>query len=117
MTQEQNDGKIDYIEFSVNDMEAAKQFYRAVFGWEYTDFGPEYASFTDGRVTGGFRSDQGPGEGGPLVVMYALNLEAMEKSVRDHGGVITQGIFKFPGGRRFEFKDPGGNNLAVWSDA
>ncbi len=116
MTQAQNDGKVDYIEFSVDDIEAAKQFYRAVFGWEFTDFGPEYTAFTDGRVTGGFRSDQKPAPGGPLVVIYALNLEAMEKSVREHGGIIVQEIFKFPGGRRFEFKDPGGNTLAVWSD-
>ena len=117
MTQEQNDGKIDYIEFSVDDMAAAKEFYRAVFGWEYTDFGPEYTSFTDGRVTGGFRADQKPGTGGPLVVIYALNLEAVEQSVREHGGTIVAEIFKFPGGRRFEFNDPGGNKLAVWSDA
>ncbi len=62
MTKEQNDGKIDYIEFPVDNIEAAKRFYRAVFGWEFTDFGPEYTSFTDGRVTGGFRSDQAPVE-------------------------------------------------------
>ena len=117
MTKEQSDGRIDYIEFPVDNIEAAKRFYRAVFGWEFTDFGPEYTSFTDGRVTGGFRSDQTPVAGGPLVVMYALDLEAVESSVRKHGGTVVQGIFQFPGGRRFEFKDPGGNTLAVWSDA
>jgi predicted enzyme related to lactoylglutathione lyase len=116
MAQPEHDRRIDYIEFPVPDIGAVKRFYTAVFGWKFTDYGPEYASFDDGRLTGGFRDGEAPGSGGPLVVIYATDLEAVERAVLAAGGRITQPTFDFPGGRRFHFRDPAGHELAVWSD-
>ena len=95
---------------------ATKNFYTAVFGWSFTDYGDTYSSFADGRITGGFTSDTPVVPGGALVVMYAVDLEAIETSVIEHGGKVVKEIFSFPGGRRFHFADPSGNELAVWSD-
>jgi D-aminopeptidase len=116
MGQEEHDKRVDYIELPVTDMQAAKDFYSAVFGWKMQDWGPDYSSFEDGRLAGGFRLEEEIARGGPLIVMYALDLEAVEASVRANGGTIVQEIFSFPGGRRFHFTDPGGNELAVWSE-
>ncbi|MCU0233824.1 MAG: VOC family protein [Thermoanaerobaculales bacterium] len=116
MGQEQHDLRIDYVELSTTDMAATKAFYAGVFGWKLQDWGEDYASFEDGRLTGGFRLVDRVVRGGPLVIIYAVDLEAAEASVRAHGGAIVQGIFSFPGGRRFHFTDPAGNELAVWSD-
>jgi D-aminopeptidase len=116
MGQEEHDKRVDYVELSVTDVEAAKAFYSAVFGWKMQDWGPDYASFEDGRLNGGFRLVEEVNRGGPLVIIYALDLEAVEASVRAHGGAIVKEIFSFPGGRRFHFTDPSGNELAVWSD-
>ena len=116
METKSNDGRIDYIEFPALDMAATKAFYTRVFGWKFTDYGPDYTSFEDGRIAGGFaKSDKVTG-GGPLVVLYAADLAGMEAKVRAAGGVIVKDAFSFPGGRRFHFTDPGGNELAVWSD-
>jgi hypothetical protein len=114
--QAEQDRRIDYIEIPVTDIEAAKRFYGATFGWEMTDYGPDYTSFRDGRLDGGFRREASVVRGGPLVVLYASDLEGLEAEIRDHGGRIVQEIFEFPGGRRFHFRDPSGNELAVWSD-
>lgn len=114
-----NDLRIDYIEFPAIDLARTKAFHQRVFGWTFTDYGPDYASFEDGRMTGGFRSDPEspkPTREGVLVVIYALDLSAMEKKIADAGGVIVKPTFEFPGGRRFHFTDPSGNELAVWSD-
>lgn len=111
-----NDRRIDYIEVAVTDIEEAKKFYITVFGWQFTDYGPDYTSFQDGRLSGGFRKSPQVQTGGPLVVIYAVNLEAMETKVKAAGGRIVRDIFSFPGGRRFHFIDPSGNELAVWSD-
>ena len=116
MGQEEHDKRVDYVELAVTDIEAAKAFYSAVFGWKMQDWGPDYASFEDGRLNGGFRLEEEVTRGGPLIVMYAVDLEAVEASVRANGGTIVQEIFSFPGGRRFHFTDPSGNELAVWSD-
>jgi uncharacterized protein len=116
MAQPENDRRIDYIEFPVSDVGAAKRFYGRVFGWTFTDYGPDYTSFEDGRLSGGFRGEASVTPGGPLVVMYALDLEAVAAAVEAAGGRITQPTFEFPGGRRFHFRDPGGHELAVWSD-
>jgi D-aminopeptidase len=116
MGQEEHDKRVDYVELPVTDIEAAKRFYSAVFGWKMQDWGPDYVSFEDGRIAGGFRLEEEVARGGPLVVMYAVDLEAVVASVRANGGTIVQGIFSFPGGRRFHFTDPSGNELAVWSD-
>ncbi len=116
MSQAQHDRRIDYIEFPATNIEATKAFYSAVFGWTFTDYGPEYTSFEDGRLAGGFALASEVTAGGPLVVLYATDLEAMETKVTQHGGRIVREIFEFRGGRRFHFADPSGNELAVWSD-
>jgi predicted enzyme related to lactoylglutathione lyase len=110
-----HDRRIDYIEFSVTRVPHAKQFYGEAFGWTFEDYGPDYASFSDGRLSGGFQTAS-VRAGGPLVVIYATDLEGMERRVRKAKGTIVKPIFSFPGGRRFHFADPSGNELAVWSD-
>jgi len=111
-----NNGRIDYIEFPAIDVAKTKSFYEQVFGWKFTDYGPDYTSFEDGRISGGFTREGKVTQGGPLVVIYARDLAATEKKVRDAGGVIVKDAFPFPGGRRFHFADPSGNELAVWSE-
>lgn len=107
--------QIDYVEFGAGDLGAIKQFYQAAFGWQFTDYGPDYTSFTDGRIAGGFSREAAAG-GSPLVVLKAEDLETVFATVKDAGGVIVQEIFSFPGGRRFHFRDPGGNMLAIWGE-
>ena len=111
--------KIDYLELPASDITAVKQFYRSVFDWQFTDYGDDYCAFTDGKLDGGlFRSEQQSrtSNGAALIVFYSVDLEATRDSVLAAGGEIAQDIFAFPGGRRFHFLDPGGNELAVWSD-
>lgn len=110
------DKRIDYIEIPAVDIEAMKKFYGGAFGWNFVDYGPDYSSFNDGRTDGGFRKESKVEPGGPLVVLFAIDLEAAATRVSDLGGRITREIFDFPGGRRFQFSDPSGNQLAVWSD-
>jgi predicted enzyme related to lactoylglutathione lyase len=107
---------INYIEFSVTDMAKAKAFYATAFGWEFNDYGPGYAGIRkqDGSEVGGFALSSEVVSGGPLVILYSENLEKSLDMVREAGGHITQDIFDFPGGRRFHFKDPSGNELGVW---
>ncbi len=116
MSQAEQDRRVDYIEFPTTTIEETKRFYSEVFGWEFTDYGPDYTSFTDGRLAGGFAAAPDVAVGGPLVVLYATNLEEIEVHVGESGGKIVREIFEFPGGRRFHFTDPGVNELAVWSD-
>ena len=109
---------IDYIEFAVRDIAKAKRFYAAAFGWSFTDYGPDYAGIKGpGREVGGFARSDAPKTGGPLVVLYSDDLDASLAAVRKAGGKIVREPFVFPGGRRFHFADPSGNELAVWSDA
>lgn len=109
--------QINYVEFDVSDIEASKAFYGKAFGWTFTDYGPDYCEFSDGRMKGGFAKalDPKPG-GGPLVILFAQSLEEAEALVRAAGGTIVKPIFAFPGGRRFHFGDPDGYELSVWSD-
>ncbi len=116
MSQAEQDRRVDYIEFPATDIEKTKRFYSQVFGWEFTDYGPGYTSFTDGRLAGGFDLAAVVGAGGPLVVLYSTNLAEIEARVGDSGGQIVREIFEYPGGRRFHFTDPSGNELAVWSE-
>ena len=111
-----NNHRIDYIEFSATDIAATKNFYTAVFGWKFTDYGPDYTSFEDGRISGGFAKAQSISGNGVLVVIYASELEKTKEAVVLNGGKITKPPFDFPGGRRFHFTDPNGNELAVWSE-
>ncbi|MCJ8518047.1 putative enzyme related to lactoylglutathione lyase [Pseudorhizobium tarimense] len=112
MAAEGADQKIDYIEFDVKDIERAKQFYGNVFGWNFTDYGPDYCGFGDGRLTGGFaKADSVTPKGGALVIVYASDLEAAQARVEKAGGQVSRPIFDFPGGRRFHFVDPDGYEL------
>lgn len=110
-----SDRHIDYIEFTAPDLAAIKAFYVQAFGWTFQHWGEDYISFEGAGVSGGFAAGPVRG-GGPLVVIYARDLESTLAAVRAAGAAITKGIFSFPGGRRFHFADPGGNELAVWSE-
>jgi hypothetical protein len=112
----ENEKRIDYIEFGVTDLAGTRRFYSELFGWTFEDYGPEYMSFDDGRLTGGFTTMTPVRPGGPLVIVYTGDLEEMQSNAEKAGGRITRPIFSFPGGRRFHFTDPSGNELAVWSD-
>lgn len=114
MTSDPRDLRIDYIEFGTRDIAATKRFYHDVFGWTFTDYGPDYTSFEDGRLSGGFRADATPG-GSPLIVIYASDLDALRQKI-EGAGVKPFNDHTFPGGRRFHLVDPGGNELAVWSE-
>ncbi len=114
-----NNLRLDYIEFTTRDVAAAKQFYTAAFGWVFTDYGPDYTSFHDGRLSGGFYADPDAPvttKTNPLVILFATNLEDAEARVKKAGGKIVKPSFEFPGGRRFQFTDLNGLELAVWSD-
>lgn len=109
--------QVDYIEFAVTDMTAAKHFYATAFGWTFTDYAPSYAGIqAEGREFGGLRLETELVSGGPLVVVYSTRLDASLSEVREAGGRIVKEPFKFPGGRRFHFLDPSGNELAVWAE-
>jgi predicted enzyme related to lactoylglutathione lyase len=116
MSQAEQDRRIDYVEFPTTNMSETKRFYSETFGWELTDYGPDYTSFSDGRLAGGFVVTPEVTAGGPLVVLYSTNLEDIEARIKENEGRIVREIFEFPGGRRFHFADPSGNELAVWSD-
>jgi len=115
MSQAKPEKQIDYIEVPASDIEKTKTFYHSVFGWEFTDYGPDYTSFHDGRMTGGFSKDL-PAGNGVLLVLYSSDLDAIQQNILAAGGRIVKDTFSFPGGRRFHFSDPNGNELAVWSE-
>ncbi len=111
--------KINYLELPARDLDAVRDFYSTVFGWTFTDYGPDYRAFNDGFIDGGFYRAplaSKASEGGVLIVFYAEDLEGVLEEVLAAGGVLVKEIFSFPGGRRFHFADPAGNELAVWSD-
>lgn len=107
---------IDYIEIAVADLNAAKRFYDAAFGWEFTDYGPTYAGIrrADGGEQGGLSGSGTRPRGGPLVLLWSADLDATAASVTAAGGTVVEGPYDFPGGRRFHFLDPAGNELGVW---
>ena len=107
--------KIDYVELTVTDFERAKTFYGSAFGWAFEDRGDDYVAFSRAGLEGGFSKAEAPSpRGGVLVVLYADDLEAAETAVEAAGGTIVERL-RFPGGRRFHFTDPSGNELAVWT--
>ena len=112
----EKDRRIDYIELPTIDLVETKRFYGEVFGWKFVDYGPDYASFNDGRLDGGLRKESFVQSGGPLVIIYSIDLELIKEKVKSAGGTIVKDIFEFPGGRRFHFTDPSGNELSIWSD-
>ena len=110
---------IDYLELPAENIPATKAFFKEVFGWKFTDYGEEYTSFESKNTTGGFyQSDlhSSTENGATLIVFYSNDLEATQQKVEDAGGSIVKPVFSFPGGRRFHFTEPSGNELAVWSD-
>ena len=107
---------INYVEFKANDLERIKQFYHQAFGWSFTDYGPTYVAFSDSGLYGGFEKSDEKIVNGALVILYHQNLEEIKGKVVEAGGKISKDIFSFPGGHRFHFMDPAGNELAVWSD-
>jgi predicted enzyme related to lactoylglutathione lyase len=111
--------KINYVEFPSRDIEATKTFFETVFGWTFEDYGPEYAAFSSQGVDGGFyKSDLSSSteNGGALVILYSDSLDVVQARIEQAGGSIVKAIFSFPGGRRFHFTEPAGNEMAVWSD-
>lgn len=111
------DGIIDYVEFPSSDLASTKAFFEGLLGWKFQDYGPEYTDFKSGAISGGFfKSDRSAkqDEGSALVVFKHSNLEQFQIEVESNGGKITKEIFSFPGGRRFHFTEPAGNEFAVW---
>lgn len=109
--------RIDYIEIPVTDPAKAREFFVELFGWSTEDWGPDYISFNDGRLDGGFtRADQPASPNGALVIFYSTDLERDRDRVVELGASISQDIFSFPGGRRFHFVEPTGAEFAIWSD-
>ncbi len=111
--------KINYVEFPAQDIEASKAFFQQTFDWEFTDYGPDYTAFSDQGLDGGFyRADlkSNSEQGSALIVFYSKQLEETQAKIKKAGGLIVKPVFKFPGGRRFHFADPNGNEFAVWSD-
>ncbi|HEC29875.1 MAG TPA: VOC family protein [Gammaproteobacteria bacterium] len=111
--------KINYIEFPSRDIEKTRNFFTTVFGWSFVDYGPEYTTFSNEGINGGFyKSDLSVStdNGSALVVFYSNNLEQTLSRIEAAGGTIIKPIFSFPGGRRFHFSDPNGNEYAIWSD-
>ena len=107
------------MEFPAKDIGAAKAFFTEVFGWSFTDYGPEYTAFSDEGLDGGFFKSHlsiSTETGSALIVFYSENLEQTQAKIKNAGGSILKPIFAFPGGRRFHFGDPNGNEYAVWSD-
>ena len=112
--------KIDYLEFPAKDLAITKTFFTMVFGWSFTDYGAEYTAFDNAGIDGGFyQSDQSisTDSGSALVVFYSNNLRETQDKIERAGGSVLKAIFEFPGGQRFHFADPNGNEFAVWSDA
>ncbi|HZI98658.1 MAG TPA: VOC family protein [Actinomycetales bacterium] len=110
---------IDYIELTVTDLNLAKRFYSEAFGWEFNDYGPEYAGIKDpdaGAEVGGLRADADVRAGGPLVLLFSTDLDQSVAAVNAAGGEVVNGPYEFPGGRRFHFHDPSGNELGVWAE-
>lgn len=110
------DLQIDYIEFSSADIAASKAFFGRAFGWNFRDYGPQYQAFADAGIDGGIDGTGQAPAGTALVILKASDLEAALRQVTEAGGVVVKPIFAFPGGRRFHFREPGGAEMAVWSE-
>ncbi len=111
--------KINYVEFPSKNLQETKDFFAQVFGWSFEDYGPEYTAFSNQGLDGGFFKsvlESSTSNGAALIVFYSQNLEATQTKIEQAGGVIMKPPFSFPGGRRFHFAEPSGNEFAVWSD-
>jgi len=111
------ENRIDYVEIPVTDLGMARKFFESLFGWTFEEWGDDYMSFNDGNLDGGFRRSEAPAPAtGVLLIFYSENLERDVGRVKEFGASISQEIFTFPGGRRFHFVDPAGNEYALWSE-
>jgi predicted enzyme related to lactoylglutathione lyase len=111
--------QINYLEFPARDLQATRTFFETAFGWRFTDYGPDYLAFDGAGVDGGFYRAEAcarSASGSVLVVLYSTDLAQTQARIEAAGGRIVKPIFAFPGGRRFHFTEPSGNELAVWSD-
>jgi predicted enzyme related to lactoylglutathione lyase len=111
--------RLDYLELPCTEIDASKAFFTSVFGWSFVDYGPDYCCTSGQPIeVGFFRSEQSAktSAGSALTVLFSSDLAASEKAVMDAGGVIVKPVFEFPGGRRFQFEDPSGNEFAVWAE-
>lgn len=108
---------INYIEFKATDLEAIKSFYSKAFGWKFTDYGDGYVAFESSGLDGGFEKTDETIKNGVLVVLYHEDLDSIKSYLEQLGATITVDIFAFPGGKRFQFLDPSGNELAIWCHA
>ena len=110
--------KINYLELPAKDIEATKAFFSTVFGWEFVDYGPEYTAFANAGIDGGFYKAPlhvSTDNGSVLIVFYSDELEQTQAKITAAGGKIIKPVFSFPGGRRFHFADPNGNEFAAWT--
>ena len=110
------DLKIDYVEFSSGDVAASTAFFADAFGWGFVDYGPGYQAFAGAGIDGGIDGGAQAAVGQALVIVKADDLEVALQRVTAAGGIVVKPIFGFPGGRRFHFREPGGVELAVWSE-
>jgi len=111
--------KINYVEFPAQNIQATKSFFESAFGWSFIDYGPDYSAFSNQGIDGGFFKSElnsTTEKGSALIVLYSKDIEASQTKIEQAGGLIVKPIFSFPGGRRFHFTEPSGNELAVWSD-
>ncbi|MBB2495811.1 VOC family protein [Aquipseudomonas ullengensis] len=111
--------KINYVEYPAKDLAATKSFFQSAFGWAFVDYGPDYAAFSGQGLDGGFfRAEMAAStsNGSALIVFYSERLEETLSKVTTAGGLVVKPIFSFPGGRRFHFTEPSGNEFAVWSE-
>ena len=109
--------RLDYVELPAGDIVATRSFYETAFGWSMTQFAPTYTATMTGDTDVGLQSDAAEKPAAPLPVIQVDDLEAALAAVESAGGRIVQPIRAFPGGRRFHFADPSGNELAVWQVA
>ena len=119
MSVDPRENHIDYVEFPIQSSQsfaAVKRFYKDVFDWSFQDWGDEYSDTKGSGITSGFSATPAHRPAGPLIVLFTVDLEAARERVINAGGTIAKDIVSFPGGRRFEYVDPAGNQLGVWSD-
>ncbi|MDW1598769.1 VOC family protein [Vibrio sp. Vb2960] len=112
--------KLNYVEFGSTNVSATKQFFERAFDWSFTDYGPEYSAFSGQGLDGGFFKSEfinQTANGGALLVFYSSDIQATQTKVEQHSGKIIRPIFEFPGGCRFHFTEPSGNEFAVWSES
>jgi predicted enzyme related to lactoylglutathione lyase len=106
--------QIDYLEFPSEDGLKTRRFFEEAFDWSFISYGPNYHAIVAAGIDAGIQSDAREVTAAPLAVVRTTDLEAAQRAVELAGGVVVRPAFDFPGGRRFHFREPGGNEMAVW---